>query len=703
MRDLAAAAAVPPPVSPPPSGAPLKCFQLTSPVLMPQGLVVGNDTVGVPHALYPICRRVLMNNHVFANSYEHPFVTDYAPPTDCEFGRVVLNLTIVSQGRQYDRLASLWLGDVEVWRTSTAEPKAAPGIVWTHLKDVTHLMALWQQPQPLIFDLGNLVNERYTGSFNATLSAVFFGPTELKSPLVPHMLAGQRFNPAMSLADRIVGLTARRGRQGRGSAFVVPGDRAETLVELPRRIRRAVVAVAATGQADEEFWWSNVPDAGRDVFNNVTLPAGGSLREVRLRIDGQLVGLSWPFPVVFTGGIAPPLHRPVVGIDAFDMGEQEIDVTPWLARLADGVPHNFSLEVVDQDERPAGRHWVLAAKLFLWLAPGIDVIESTPPVAVLRRPDYRDNVVSDPDNLLQYAQRATRHFTVTAILSFNKYVKRELVWTQKLMMENDGTVMLKGNFQYVRALYRGQDTMTENLEPLYYRRYEYPLSSQYMTSVDEVPGGDSDGDGDGDGDKPRKTTALTLRANLNQSLVLVVTGASALPNGIEPFLPRLDYLASGSEIRTQRTGRALFYQKDGGRTSGGFGSTEASYTLSARALAEAAVPDPRREPLLYGHDVVAVNDTVTKDSQYVYQPGLELFPTLARAAEVDVLAGRDGQFAPSLSLGARGGSRAFSARFLDLWSADTAKRAAGEAQKWTNDSTAARQQPRPQPPQRPLS
>jgi hypothetical protein len=51
---------------------------------------------------------------------------------------------------------------------------------------------------------------------------------------------------------------------------------------------------------------------------------------VQLLIDGQLAGLSWPFPVVFTGGIVPGFWRPVVGIDAFDLREDVIDITPWL-------------------------------------------------------------------------------------------------------------------------------------------------------------------------------------------------------------------------------------------------------------------------------------------------------------------------------------------------------------------------------------
>lgn len=51
----------------------------------------------------------------------------------------------------------MFLNDTEVWRTSTAEPKPTPGIVWTYFKDMTQYLSLWRTPQKLIFDLGNLI------------------------------------------------------------------------------------------------------------------------------------------------------------------------------------------------------------------------------------------------------------------------------------------------------------------------------------------------------------------------------------------------------------------------------------------------------------------------------------------------------------------------------------------------------------------
>lgn len=51
------------------------------------------------------------------------------------------------------------------------------------------------------------------------------------------------------------------------------------------------------------------------------------LREVQLLIDGMLAGVAWPFPTIFTGGVVPGLWRPIVGIEAFDLKEYEVDIT----------------------------------------------------------------------------------------------------------------------------------------------------------------------------------------------------------------------------------------------------------------------------------------------------------------------------------------------------------------------------------------
>lgn len=179
------------------------------------------------------------------------------------------------------------LNDTEIWRTSTAEP-TLNGIVWTYMKDVSHYLILWSQPQKIIFDLGNTIDQTYTGYFNTTLTATFFSTSD-----------------GPKQADVIIPLSARRSVNGSASSFMVPEVPAINTFSIPRNVKKAIFSISAVGQGDEEFWWSNVPNSTTGTFFNNTLLGFSPFRELQLLVDGQIAGISWPFPVVFTGGVVP--------------------------------------------------------------------------------------------------------------------------------------------------------------------------------------------------------------------------------------------------------------------------------------------------------------------------------------------------------------------------------------------------------------
>jgi hypothetical protein len=207
---------------------------------------------------------------------------DYDPPK-CDFNRVVFNFTVTSAGRQFDRLALMYFDDIEIFRTSTAEP-TRDGIKWIYTKDMSAYLALFQKPQKVIFDLGNLVDDTYTGVWNTTLTASFFTAKD-----------------TVEAADVILPISARRSTANQSSAFVVPETPAINSLTLPQNARKAVFSISACGQAAEEFWWSNALTSDTRVFGNETTLYGHSpFRELQLFIDGQMAGVAWPFPVICT-------------------------------------------------------------------------------------------------------------------------------------------------------------------------------------------------------------------------------------------------------------------------------------------------------------------------------------------------------------------------------------------------------------------
>lgn len=135
----------------------LNCFEVDQPVLLPGGAAEsdGSSATGDGGPSSGSCTVLLMRRD-FAWSYNDPFIGklsagrrvyitlfpalrliaqdlilsdvlfltasgNYTPPS-CQFNRVVLNFTVVSHGRQFDRLALMYFGDTEVCRSTPLVP-----------------------------------------------------------------------------------------------------------------------------------------------------------------------------------------------------------------------------------------------------------------------------------------------------------------------------------------------------------------------------------------------------------------------------------------------------------------------------------------------------------------------------------------------------------------------------------------------------
>ncbi|KAI1416144.1 hypothetical protein F5Y13DRAFT_154656 [Hypoxylon sp. FL1857] len=578
----------------------LECFQVAQPVLGPNGPIsqstvsnetgtAGQDSLGEPCS-------VLLMDHVFGFSYGKPFVGNYIPP-DCPFNRVVMNFTVVSEGRQFDRIALMYFGDTEVWRTSTAEPTQPPGIRWTFLKDMTEYLYFWKSPQKLIFDLGNLIDDKYTGSFNATLTATFF-VADVETDSVP--------------ADLIIPISTRKGVDNGPSLFTLPADNATNTLRLPQNINRAIFSVSANGQASEEFWWSNVLQSDVLTFSETTGPLLGlsPFREVQVLIDGKLAGVQWPFPVIFTGGVVPSLHRPIVGLQAFDLREHEIDITPWLHILCDGTEHTFTIKVAGLHDAgdntsavltdTVNDSWYVTGKIFLWLDEEGSVTTGNGVTG-----EYVEPTVS-------FSHHVTHNATGSnETLAFNIVVERtitakstissgnqtgERTWSQALSYSNQAVVSNFGLNTVNNFTIAGVDSSTGPVNS-YKAAYSYPLycNQTFFRS----PQGN-----------------LTISAHLMQGLELQVEGSSIFPTGLEAFektsTSKTPY--TSSHLKTHRNGTAFFYQTGDGKKSSGFGTTSQIFYFGGSGE-NAALAAGHDIDELYFRNVTAVNGTVVSDSE----------------------------------------------------------------------------------------
>ncbi|KAI1283504.1 peptide N-acetyl-beta-D-glucosaminyl asparaginase amidase A-domain-containing protein [Xylaria sp. FL0933] len=594
-----------------PTPTPLECFQVAEPVLTPSG-VTRRDISQLPSlestGQTPIgaateddaspCSVVLME-HTFASSYGAPYITAYVPPP-CEFDHVVINFTTVVKGRQYDRTGVMYLGDNEVWRTSTAEPTSY-GIRWEWLKDMTPFVSLWKQPQILVFDLENNVDSTYTGLLNTTLTATFFNATTTKSQ-------GNSHGPA----DLIIPISQRIGTSGgKPSQFVYPGQPAvNTVTDFPRNANRAVFTVDVKGQGNEEFWWSNVPQSAVLAFNATygEYPGYSPFREVQVLIDGHLAGVTWPYPVIYTGGVVPQLNRPVVGVQAFDILEHEIDVSPFLPLLCNGKSHTFEIKIVglvDDGKSSAtlsnttDDEWYVTGKIFVWL----DEDENSVTTGITGNLGIARPIITLSQRLTQNATGANEtleyNLQVSRRISITSYVKTQktsgdVSWTQFLTYSNVGGVSNYGNNNLNTFTISGADS-ARGPSTTYATKYEYPLFSN--STADTTAQGN-----------------LTLWAEVNQGYHAEVRGDSVFPTGLEAFIATGVFPAkqgggggtTGSAVSTWRNGTANYYRPGDNSYSTGVGRTHQIYSFSG-------IDGAGHAKQLYYRDVSAFNDTVTTD------------------------------------------------------------------------------------------
>jgi hypothetical protein len=288
----------------------------------------------------PSCTTTVIQDFAFNSSVGNGvFNGTLTPPAGCPgpWSKIVLDFTGKVAGRQFDRLMNVWVGGAQVFQSSTPEPDP-DGITWHVEHDATRYSSQFTQAQPIKVELQNYVTGPYTGVIYGTLTVTYYQATAAY--------------PAPAHADEVIGFP-----NADSDYFYGPSDVRSTSVTFPRNLTRAYLELYLKGNSCDEFWFGSQPD---DYAQPNGLCGGGAFREVQVSIDGQLAGVAWPFPFIFTGGVNPLLWRPIPAVNAFDMPPQVVDLTPYVAVLNDGQPHTISLRVPHD-----GFYWGIGSDLLL--------------------------------------------------------------------------------------------------------------------------------------------------------------------------------------------------------------------------------------------------------------------------------------------------------------------------------------------------
>jgi hypothetical protein len=304
----------------------------SNPVIGSQNTVTADPPLARPSTTP--CVVPLFNNYVFADFSSKTF--NFVPPS-CPgpWAKVILETDFsISAGRQYDRTANIWIGGVNVYFGTTAEPSAGVSRSWHTESDLTDYSPLFTAPQNGRVDLGNLVNSTYTG--------ILYGSAQLQFYPLEDSSKGHHDDDddAPRAADIVLPLSGgpTGGTVGLGS----PASSLTRTFTLPTNVERAYLDVIAQSQSNDEFWYTCVPS---NLGNELQSCGATAFRETDVYIDGASAGVAPVYPWIYTGGIDPYLWRPIVGIQTLNFVPYRVDLTPFAGQLSDGTPHTVSLKV----------------------------------------------------------------------------------------------------------------------------------------------------------------------------------------------------------------------------------------------------------------------------------------------------------------------------------------------------------------------
>jgi hypothetical protein len=316
------------------------------------------------------------------------------------WAKVVLTADFsVEAGRQFDRTAEIWIGGVNVYFGTTAEPSKTVARSWHVERDLTDYTALFNTAQNGRVDLGNLVNSTFTSTLFGTARLEFY-------PLAHNS------NGAPTTADQVLPLASDPTG---GTTFLnTTTSSLSRTFTLPTNVERAFLDVVAQSQAGDEFWYTCVPN---DVAGELQSCGGTGFRESEVSIDGQPAGVAPVYPWIYTGGIDPLLWRPIPGVQTLNFVPYRVDLTPFAGVLSNGQPHTVAVNVFN-----ANNGFSTTATLLLFQDHNAQVVTgyvTENGTGGAPAPNVVENLHTDPSGNITGTVTVTssRQFTVAGVVN----------------------------------------------------------------------------------------------------------------------------------------------------------------------------------------------------------------------------------------------------------------------------------------------
>ena len=316
----------------------------------------------VPRPHEKPCVVTLFSNYTFAFFSDTAKTFQFTPP-NCSgpWKKIVLEADFSENGgRQFDRTASMYLGNANIYFGTTPEPLPTLTNTWHVERDITDYSALLSVPQQGTMILQNCTTD-CPPPYNTELTGVFTVNADLKFYPADNRGHGN----ASSLPDVVLPLVQINTSGG----INLPANSANSAVPfsttftLPTNIERAYLDVVSQSQSNDEQWFACFPDDLGSI-NEVYGCGHTDFRETEVTIDGKPAGIAPVSPWVYTGFL-PDQWRPMPAAQTLDFVPYRVNLTPFAGLLSDGNPHTVSVSVFNDDF-----YFSMTASLLLYLDHG---------------------------------------------------------------------------------------------------------------------------------------------------------------------------------------------------------------------------------------------------------------------------------------------------------------------------------------------
>jgi hypothetical protein len=304
--------------------------------------------------------------------------------------------------------------------------------------------------------------------------------------------------------------------------------------------------------------------------------------------------------------VVPGLWRPIVGIDAFDLQEDEIDITPWLPLLCDGNAHTFEIRVSGLNDTGNGTaslsettddYWLVTGKIFIWLDVENHITTGQGPHLIAPPPalTVTTSYLTSPNNTnstLLYTVLAQRTLSLQSTITLSSG-SQTVSWSQNRTFSNTGNLTASGNTAINTQSTTGHDLSSSGYtRDLTYDLYAY---SDYET----LPGSN-----------------ISIVANVDRVKTVQTKGQAVFPTGLEAFV-NVAPAFQGSLLTTTQNGSATYLANTTASKSFSFGTTEQDMTLSGIRAGGGYGAQGGGDTELFYRYALAVNGTVTVDDERV--------------------------------------------------------------------------------------